>query len=102
MSQGEAYENLFQRALRTGQARLSSVVMQELYAGARTPADKKDYDEINKVFLRQGHIVTPDHDDWILSGIILLLQVQTQGVGAFVNGEMLSLHHQCSSSPSPC
>ncbi len=79
MSQGEAYENLFQRALRTGQARLSSVVMQELYAGARTPDDKKDYDEINKVFLRQGHIVTPDHDDWILSRIILARYQQLYG-----------------------
>jgi hypothetical protein len=36
------YEDLFQRALRSGRARLSSVVMQELYAGAQTPADKKD------------------------------------------------------------
>jgi predicted nucleic acid-binding protein len=70
MIRGEAYETLFQGALRTGRARLSSVVMQELYAGARTPADKRDYDEINRAFLNRQYIV-PHHEDWILSGILL-------------------------------
>jgi len=71
------YEDLFQRALRNGQARLSSVVMQELYAGAQTPADKKDYDGINRAFLRRGYMVTPQHDDWTFSGV-LLAQYQRQ------------------------
>ncbi len=71
MIRGEAYETLFQGALRTGRARLSSVVMQELYAGTRTPADKRDYDEINRAFLNRRYMVVPHHEDWILSGILL-------------------------------
>lgn len=71
MIRGEAYEELFQRALRTGRARLSSVVMQELYAGARTRADKRNYDGINQAFIKQGYVVTPSHADWTLSGVLL-------------------------------
>ena len=71
MIRGEAYEDLFQRALRSGRARLSSVVMQELYAGAQSPADKHDYDAINRSFLRRGYMVTPSHDDWTLGGVLL-------------------------------
>lgn len=71
MIRGEAYEDLFQRALRTGRARLSSVVMQELYAGARTAADKRNYDGINQAFVGRGYMITPTHDDWTLSGILL-------------------------------
>jgi len=62
MLREEAYTALFRQALETRRARLSSVVMQELYAGARTAADKRDYDEINSSFLQRGHIVTPDHN----------------------------------------
>lgn len=79
MIRGEAYEDLFRRALRTGRARMSSVVMQELYAGARTAADKKNYDGINRAFLSRGYIVTPDHDDWTLSGVILAQYQQLYG-----------------------
>lgn len=68
---GEAYEDLFRRALRSGRARMSSVVMQELYAGAHTPADKRDYDAINQAFVNRGYIVTPDHADWTASGVLL-------------------------------
>jgi len=73
------YEDLFQRALRSGRVRLSSVVMQELYAGAQTPADKKDYDGINQAFLRRGYIVTPKHEDWTLSGVLLAQYQQHYG-----------------------
>jgi predicted nucleic acid-binding protein len=71
MIRGEAYEDLFRRALRSGRARLSSVVMQELYAGAQSPADKKDYDAINRSFLSRGYMVTPSHDDWTLGGVLI-------------------------------
>jgi len=71
MIRDEAYEDLFQRALRNGKARLSSIVMQELYAGALNPADKRDYDVINRLFVNRGYMVTPTHDDWTLSGIVL-------------------------------
>jgi predicted nucleic acid-binding protein len=76
----EAHEDLFQRALRSGRARLSSVVMQELYAGALSPADKKDYDAINRSFLSRGYIVTPSHEDWTLSGTLLARYQQRYGV----------------------
>lgn len=79
MIRGEAYEDLFQRALRSGRARLSSVVLQELYAGAQTPADKRDYDAINRAFLSRGYLVTPDHDDWTTSGVILARYQQRYG-----------------------
>lgn len=75
----EAYEELFQRALRNGRARLSSVVMQELYAGALSPADKRDYDAINQLFLRHGYMLTPTHHDWTTSGILLARYQQRYG-----------------------
>jgi predicted nucleic acid-binding protein len=79
MSRGEAYEDLFQQALRSGRSRLSSVALQELYAGARTPADKGNYDSINRMFLSRGYVVTPDHADWVLSGVILARHQQLYG-----------------------
>ena len=79
MIRGEAYEELFQRALRSGRARLSSVVMQELYAGAQNPADKKDYDWINRSFLSRGYMITPSHDDWTLSVTLLARYQQRYG-----------------------
>jgi predicted nucleic acid-binding protein len=68
---GEAYEAVFHRALKSGRARMSSVVMQELYAGASSKADKADLDAIRRAFLKRGYMVTPDHDDWVLAGILL-------------------------------
>ena len=71
MIRGEAYEELFRRALRAGRVRMSSVVMQELYAGASSVADKKDLDRIDRAFLSRGYVVTPEHEDWIEAGIML-------------------------------
>jgi predicted nucleic acid-binding protein len=68
---GEAYERLFRKALRSGRARLSSVVMQELYAGASTEADKRDYDRLNQAFVSRGYMLTPEHEDWVLAGILI-------------------------------
>jgi predicted nucleic acid-binding protein len=45
--------------------------MQELYAGARAPGDKKDLDAINRAFVSRGYLVTPGHEDWILAGTVL-------------------------------
>jgi predicted nucleic acid-binding protein len=80
MIRGEAYELLFRRALRSGRARMSSVVMQELYAGARAREDKRGLDAINRAFLRRGYVVTPDHDDWILAGLLLARHQRLKGV----------------------
>ena len=80
MVRGEAYEELFRRALRSGRARMSSVVMQELYAGTHSPGDKKDLDAINRAFVSRGYVVTPVHDDWILAGLLLARYQRLQGV----------------------
>ncbi len=79
MIRGEAYEVLFRRALQRGRARLSSVVMQELYAGVRSPGDKKDLDAIDQAFFTRGYVVTPSHEDWILAGLVLWRFSQLEG-----------------------
>jgi predicted nucleic acid-binding protein len=53
--------------------------MQELYAGALSPADKRDYDAINQLFLRHGYMLTPTHHDWTASGILLARYQQRYG-----------------------
>ncbi len=80
MIRGEAYEDLFRRALRGGRARMSSVVMQELYAGARAPGDKRDLDAINRAFVSRGYVVSPEHHDWILAGLLLARYQRLKGV----------------------
>jgi predicted nucleic acid-binding protein len=47
------------------------VVLQELYAGARSNADKRDLDAIHRAFSSRGYVVTPEHLDWVDAGIIL-------------------------------
>lgn len=79
MFRGVAYEDLFQRALRSGRARFSSVVMQELYASALAQADKRDDDVINRAFSRHGYMLTPDHNDWTGNRIILARYQQRYG-----------------------
>ncbi len=76
---GQAYEVLFRRALRGGRARMSSVVMQELYAGVRAPGDKKGLDAIQRAFLARGYVVTPGHDDWVLAGLLLARYARRRG-----------------------
>lgn len=79
MVRGEAYEELFRRALRSGRARMSSVVMQELYAGAHSPGDKRDLDGIHQMFKTQGYVVTPGHDDWVQAGLLLARYQRLRG-----------------------
>jgi predicted nucleic acid-binding protein len=79
MIRGQAYEVLFRRALRGGRARMSSVVMQELYAGVRAPGDKRGLDAIHRAFLTRGYVVTPGHDDWVLAGLLLARYARRQG-----------------------
>lgn len=79
MFRREVYEKLFQRALRQGRTRFSSVVTQELYASALSPADKRDYEAINHLSLRQSYILTPSHQDWTTSGILLARYQQRYG-----------------------
>jgi predicted nucleic acid-binding protein len=49
----------------------SSVVAQELLAGARTPAGKRHVEILLAPFERAGRIVTPAHREWKEAGEIL-------------------------------
>ena len=79
MVRGEAYEELFRRALRSGRARMSSVVMQELYAGAYSSGDKRDLDGIHQMFKTRGYVVTPGPDDWVQAGLLLARYQRLRG-----------------------
>lgn len=49
----------------------SSVVIQELLAGARVPSAKKRVETLYRPFERVGRIVTPGHSEWKDAGSIL-------------------------------
>lgn len=49
----------------------SSVVAQELLAGARSPAGRKRVEILFRPFEKVGRVVTPSHDQWKAAGRIL-------------------------------
>ncbi len=49
----------------------SSVVAQELLAGARSPAGKKRVEILFRPFERVGRVVTPSHNQWKNAGGML-------------------------------
>lgn len=49
----------------------SSIVAQELLAGARSPAGKKRVEVLFRPFERVGRVVTPSHNHWKDAGNIL-------------------------------
>jgi len=49
----------------------SSIVAQELLAGARSPAGRKRVETLFRPFARVGRVVTPDHNPWKYAGGIL-------------------------------
>jgi predicted nucleic acid-binding protein len=53
--------------------------MQELYAGTRSAGDKRDLDGINRAFIGRGYVVTPEHGDWILAGLLLARYQRLKG-----------------------
>lgn len=67
----EAYRDLVETQTRRGRNRLSSVVLRELYAGTRSPADKRLLDVLDRVFTVRACLVTPDHTAWTLTGQLL-------------------------------
>lgn len=69
----EAYRSLVETHTRKGRNRLSSVVLHELYVGARSLGDKSLLDGLNQVFATRGYILTPDHDEWARAGQLLNL-----------------------------
>ncbi len=75
----EAYRSLVETQTRKGRNRISSVVLEELYAGTRSPADKRLLDSLNQTFTNRGHVVTPEHDEWTLTGQLLNQYVRRHG-----------------------
>jgi predicted nucleic acid-binding protein len=49
----------------------SSIVAQELLAGAQSPAGRKRVDTLFRPFEKVGRIVTPNHNQWKDAGAIL-------------------------------
>jgi predicted nucleic acid-binding protein len=49
----------------------SSIVAQELLAGARSPAGRKRVEILFRPFEKVGRIVTPSHSDWKVAGRML-------------------------------
>jgi predicted nucleic acid-binding protein len=58
----------------------SSIVVQELLAGARHPAAKKRVESLFRPFERTGRIVTPTHNQWKEAGSTLaaILRVRSE------------------------
>jgi len=49
----------------------SSVVAQELLAGARSPAGRKRVETLFRPFERAGRVITPNHNQWKDAGAML-------------------------------
>lgn len=68
---GEAYSALIEGAVQTGQVRLSSVVLAELYAGTRSARDKADLDLVLQAYRALGFLVVPSEHDWARAGQLI-------------------------------
>ena len=75
----EAYRSLIETQTRRGRNRLSSVVLQELYAGTQSLIDKRLLDGLNHAFTTRGYVLTPEHDEWTLAGQLLNLYGRRHG-----------------------
>ena len=74
----------------------SSIVAQELLAGARSPAGKRRAEELFRPFERVGRVITPDHNHWkdaggILAKVLRDRQDLKSKVPALVNDCLLAL-----------
>jgi len=65
---GEAYTALIEGTVRTGQVRLSTVVLAELYAGTRSARDKADLDVALRAYQSLGFLAMPTAEDWARAG----------------------------------
>lgn len=76
---GEAYYVYVRRETLRGRVRLCSVVLQELYAGIRSPRMKEDLDATARAFEHRGRLVTPTHRDWITAGLAISRYIRLYG-----------------------
>ena len=67
----KAYSDLVDRATEAGRVVLSSVVAMELYAGARSAAEKCLLDQFVASMKRMSAYETPREDDWARGGILV-------------------------------
>jgi len=65
------YSELVDRATESGRVVLSSVVTMELYAGARSVAEKRLLDQFVESMKILSAYETPREDDWARGGILL-------------------------------
>jgi predicted nucleic acid-binding protein len=49
----------------------SSIVAQELLAGAQSPAGKRRVEELLRPFEKVGRVITPNHNQWKDAGSVL-------------------------------
>ncbi len=69
---------LLQRWARQSPLWLSSVVLEELYAGAN-PSDRKVLEKLERDFVKANRILVPHLTDWSFAGRILAAVAQTHG-----------------------
>lgn len=65
------HSELVDRATENGKVVLSSVVAMELYAGARSPAEKKLLDQFVVSMKKMSAYETPREDDWARGGVLI-------------------------------
>jgi predicted nucleic acid-binding protein len=78
LRQGGASTILLQRWAQESPLWLSSVVLEELYAGAN-PADRRILEKLERDFERANRVLVPNLGDWCLSGKILSAVAQKYG-----------------------
>jgi predicted nucleic acid-binding protein len=65
------YRSELRRAVHDGRLLLSSVVAEEILAGARDQRQRREYDAFFDLFGRRGLILTPTDTDWQTCGRLL-------------------------------
>jgi predicted nucleic acid-binding protein len=65
------YSELVDRAMESGRVVLSSVVAMELYAGARSVAEKRLLDRFVESMKIVSAYETPKEDDWARGGVVM-------------------------------
>ncbi len=78
LRQGSASSILLQRWARESPLWLSSVVLEELYAGA-DPADRRILEKLERDFERANRVLVPNLGDWSFAGKILAAVAQKYG-----------------------
>ena len=79
LRQGGASTVLLQRWAQESPLWLSSVVLEELYAGANPTTDRRILEKLERDFERANRVLVPNLGDWGLAGKILAVIAQKYG-----------------------